>query len=147
MFPAVMYHLDDFYYWRTRKGRMAKTLRTVEQFLERNRKAVKKAVDHQDDNDHSFILDSRAHPALMVSCTAGCFTLWTASGFHLGQWDHVPEDLTEMADHAGAGEFCCDECKQWFPLAQVQRYGFCSGVCKTCYDPKKHRQPSTRGDN
>lgn len=158
MEPAILYRIDDFKRRATRAelkrkspkvlkwGKVWLTVNQIHALLEKHRLAVKQALKWTWDNDIAIIVDSRGRPALKVSVSPGCISLWTIAGFALGHWDHVPDDLEEMADQAGQGQFRCDECKQWFPLTQVKSYGFAGGVCGRCYDPNKHCQPSTVGD-
>jgi hypothetical protein len=145
MYPAAHYYISDFQE-RKSHGFEWKLLMNISKMLENDRRRLRKAVNYQWDNSHSYILNACGKPVLQVQCYTQLFVLWNVSnGVQIFANDYVPDNLVEMLDKAGKNLTLC-KCGRWIENNLVKHYSFAGGVCPRCYNPKIHLPPDTSGD-
>ncbi len=129
--------------WR----RAGLSLAEISQVLEDMRKAVKAAIGYFWDNSAFVIEDIYGQPALRILVNEDGIDLWEANfRTSVGHFAEIPGDTDAMLAQVSNRLVRCSECGGWFPPGEWVHYGFAGAVCKAHYDPKRHRQPDTRGD-
>lgn len=88
-------------------------------------------------------------PSLVMHVFRDSVDIWELrTGRSIKCFDHVPtdKDLSCIIEQVESGKSCCNKCGGWFNWQDMKGYSFAGVVCSSCFDPKQHLPPDTRGD-
>lgn len=84
---------------------------------------------------------------ITVLFSSSCISLWNyENGISIGDFPKLEaKEIRDIIKKVSAHKTKCNDCGEWIDNHKIINYSFAGGVCKKCYDPKKHLPPDTSG--